>query len=120
MGEYWKPVNVTRREYIHPHHVNEGLKLAEWTWRGSAVLALLAAWSPEDDVRVVSDYGGDIRVTDKARESNTAVDYEEIGGWPELKAMPDVAPSDLAKLIVATVAPSIRYEDWHEAWKEPP
>ncbi len=39
MGEYWKPVNVTRREYIHPHHVNEGLKLTEWTWPGSASTA---------------------------------------------------------------------------------
>jgi len=27
MGEYWKPVNVTKREYIHPHDLYDGLKI---------------------------------------------------------------------------------------------
>lgn len=29
MGQYWKPVNLTKREYIHPHRLNVGLKLLE-------------------------------------------------------------------------------------------
>lgn len=38
MGEYWKPVNLTRGEFIHPHHVDCGLKLGEWwEWNGEPV-----------------------------------------------------------------------------------
>lgn len=29
MGQYWKPVNLTKREYIHPHRLSMGLKLLE-------------------------------------------------------------------------------------------
>jgi hypothetical protein len=58
MGEYWKPVNLTRGEFIHPHHMNCGLKLAEWNRVGSPVRRLMAQkWSETDDVRAVSDYG---------------------------------------------------------------
>lgn len=119
MGEYWKPINVTRRQYIHPHHVDEGLKLAEWTCRGSRVLALLAAWSPDDDVRVLSDYEGDIRVTSQARESTEKVEYEDLDAWDELQSLPEGADSNLAKLVVEAAAPRIPYPDWHEAWVGP-
>jgi hypothetical protein len=66
MGEYWKPINTTKREFVHPHRLGDGLKYAEWveqkdgrTWR--AVLAMIAAgrWSEDDDIRAASDAGSD-------------------------------------------------------------
>lgn len=57
MGEYWKPVNLTKREYIHPHDLGDGLKRGEWTQAGSATLALIAArWSDDDVIFDISDY----------------------------------------------------------------
>jgi len=29
MGQYWKPVNLTKREFINPHFLGAGLKLGE-------------------------------------------------------------------------------------------
>ncbi len=57
MGEYWKPVNVSRREYIHPHDHDCGLKLGEWDWEGSPVMKLIEErWGAHDTVVAVSDY----------------------------------------------------------------
>lgn len=57
MGEYWKPVNLTRREYIHPHDFGEGLKNGEWNHPGSGVMQLIKArWPSTDVVGAVSDY----------------------------------------------------------------
>lgn len=120
MGEYWKPVNVTRGECIHAHDVNEGLKLAEWTWPGSAVLALMASWSPEDDVRIVSDYEGDIRVTEAAKVATTEMTYEAACDLRQLKSAPEIVPpqpSPVAALVVKAAAPRIPYEAWHATWR---
>lgn len=65
MGEYWKPVNVTRMECIHPHDFNDGLKLGEWFHTGDFESATLKAlrklcagpWK-NDVVLIASDYGG--------------------------------------------------------------
>ena len=89
MGEYWKPVNVTRKEYVRAHRVDEGLKLSEWTWPGSRVMAIVATWGPTDDIRIVSDYYGDIRVTDAAKGSAIEASYdlcEEDPSWVSIES----------------------------------
>jgi hypothetical protein len=47
MGQYWKVVNLDRREYIHPHKLGAGLKLweqvANHPGTGAALLILCAA-----------------------------------------------------------------------------
>jgi hypothetical protein len=59
VGEYWKPVNLTRKEWIHPHDVEDGLKWGEWTATGSRTRELMAAlWPDTDTIVAVSDYGG--------------------------------------------------------------
>lgn len=64
MGEYWKPVNVTRKEFIHPHRLGNGLKLLEWNHPDTRVRKLMAErWPETDDVRAVSDYGGDMQLS---------------------------------------------------------
>lgn len=50
MGQYWIPVNLDKREYIHPHNLGGGLKLAEQlgTYPGTgAALIILCAAMPE-------------------------------------------------------------------------
>lgn len=65
MGEYWCPINVTRKEFVHPHRLDCGLKWGEWVHPGSnvfkAVEALVASgrWSWSDNIRIASDYGGE-------------------------------------------------------------
>jgi hypothetical protein len=48
MGQYWYPVNLTKKEFFHPHSISQGLKLCEIVWGGgpdvgSALALLLAA-----------------------------------------------------------------------------
>lgn len=68
MGEYFKPVNVTKKEFVHPHNVGDGLKWPEWVTRDSATMrrvkSLFAsgAWAKDDDVRIVSDYGTEAKL----------------------------------------------------------
>jgi hypothetical protein len=57
MGEYWKPVNLTKLEYIHPHDLNCGLKIGEWNSPGSRVMKLIdKRWGRNDVIVAVSDY----------------------------------------------------------------
>lgn len=78
MGEYWKPVNLTKKEFVHPHRLDCGLKLAEWNHPDSRVLRrieeLVASgeWDHSDKVAIVSDYGGTIPL-----EPFTALTNEE-------------------------------------------
>lgn len=58
MGEYFVAVNVTQRQYIHPHDLGEGAKKAEWVdnqdsdvWKQAR-----ARWSSNDEVLAVGDY----------------------------------------------------------------
>lgn len=47
MGQYWIPVNLDKREFIHPHKLGNGLKLweqfASHPGTGAALIALCAA-----------------------------------------------------------------------------
>lgn len=81
MGQYFKVVNLDKRELLHPHKFNEGLKLMEFahegrTLRGLAVLlsngnggnggdihssdSLVGSWAG-DRIVVAGDYGDDGR-----------------------------------------------------------
>ena len=42
MGEYWKPINLTKQEFVHPHELGCGLKLGEWNHPDSRVWLTVA------------------------------------------------------------------------------
>lgn len=48
MGQYWYPVNLDKREFVHPHRLGSGLKLGEQfgahPGTGTALLILTAAY----------------------------------------------------------------------------
>ena len=98
MGEYFKLANVTRREYIHPHRVDCGLKLPEWNypdspvWRRVAALKAAARWTDGDELRAVSDYGSVYRLTG-APKTDT---YDAHGNYDntDLVSLPQGAAED--------------------------
>lgn len=120
MGEYWKPINVTRKEYIYPHSHNAGLNLGEWLYGPKCrILALASRWSPTDDVRIVSDYDGDIRVTESAKTSDEVVTYFDADEKFSETQCPDGDPGSIPPRAFYEAAKSnIRYEDVHENWSE--
>lgn len=86
MGEYWKPVNVTRREYIHPHDLNCGLKLREWSYPDSRVMKMISErWSKTDTVVAVSDYG-DSHVITQVQMDDEIPSYDDLpsDGWKRI------------------------------------
>ena len=65
MGQYWLPVNISKREFIHPHKLECGLKLCEQlgTFGGTAqALIVLLAAEPEERG------GGDLRIDQLSRD----------------------------------------------------
>lgn len=61
MGQYFKAVNLDKRQVLHPHKFDQGLKLSEWVNTGSRTLTalglLLAGDWAGDRVAIVGDYG---------------------------------------------------------------
>lgn len=41
MGQYWKPVNLDKKEYMHAHHMGDGLKLLEQAYSTGGVMTAL-------------------------------------------------------------------------------
>lgn len=76
MGQYHWPVNLTKREFIHPHKFGDGLKLLEWgdSCSGTALglVILLAASNGRG--------GGDLHVPTDHPESE-ALGRCIIGRW---------------------------------------
>lgn len=91
MGEYWKPVNVDKRQQVHPHRVGDGLKWREWvseeqdepetepfdsdTRRTVQRLIQEGKRSADDEVRIVSDYGGSVPWLGK--RTNRSAEYDD-------------------------------------------
>jgi len=71
MGQYYFPVNVTKRQFIHPHKFSDGLKLLEFGSSGNATMLGLAILLADgngrgggdlmgvDDLPVVGSWAGD-------------------------------------------------------------
>jgi hypothetical protein len=60
MGQYYLIVNVTKKQFMHPHHFSSGMKLMEWSYVGNyltnALHNLLYNEWKGDEVYVVGDY----------------------------------------------------------------
>lgn len=125
MGEYWMPVNLTKKTYVHAHRVDEGLKLGEWGNPHSAVLAILSRWSHEDDIRVVSDYGGDLRITPAAKAGEDRAElYDLIQDDPafvNLTSLEGTPNTVLLRAFFEAAEPHMRdrgyYDEWRDEWQ---
>ena len=56
MGQYYLICNLDKREYLHPHRFNEGLKAREWLYSGRVPRALSVLLIDGD-----GGGGGDVR-----------------------------------------------------------
>ena len=45
MGQYYKIVNVKKRQYLNPHMFNDGMKLMEFGMSAGGTLTALAVFS---------------------------------------------------------------------------
>lgn len=91
MGQYWKLVNLDKKEYVHPHNLGTGLKLweqlANHPGTGAALVVLCAAM-PE------ARGGGDLDLDKNwhGTERDEAMAKKEIdGGTPG--PMPEAYPA---------------------------
>ena len=96
MGQYWKLVNLTRKEWVNPHTVGAGLKLREQIGThpgtGAAMLILCAAMGPKGAAEARG--GGDLDPGDRDRRQPLAVEADKA------RALLDDAPEtyeDIAK-----------------------
>lgn len=58
MGQYWIPVNLTKREFVHPHRLGAGLKLWEQihTHPGGVLTAVMLLCVAEREPRGGGDF----------------------------------------------------------------
>lgn len=89
MGEYFRAVNFTRREFIDPFD-NEPwtVKRGWWLHPGHPAAHLLARWAPTDDVRFIGDEGAEIQHTGSPGEVTPFEFYYELDNeyaWLKLR-----------------------------------
>ena len=86
MGQYYKCVNLTKKEVIEPHDYNNGLKLMEFSWEGNEVVKvleyMLATDWKGDEVYVCGDYADEDYYNLSDNFKHIIIDSEEI---PEYK-----------------------------------
>jgi len=132
MGQYWKLVNLDKKEYVHPHRVGCGLKLGEQIsshpGTGTALLILCAAMPAsrgngdlQADPGVVGRWAGDriALVGDYAEHDDLPDEFEaesiykrcsEDGDYEDITDM--IVPVIERELNVKFVNPSGGWGHW--------
>lgn len=119
MGQYWKAVNLDKKEFIHPHELGSGLKLWEIIANGEAgvgvALCILLADMPEPrgggDLQpnpFIGRWAGDrvALVGDYSREGDKChVNPVEIDGFVNITA-------DVAEIIELELDGKYEGEGW--------
>lgn len=137
MGQYWYPVNLTKRECIHPHKLGAGLKLWEQLAASpgvGAALIILCAAMPEPrgggDFDLDENWHGPERTFPKHNvtpgpmpEDYAAIAKRTIGRWAgdrialvgDYAKDTDLAPDDHASTIYERCQPQTR-----DVWNNKP
>jgi len=133
MGEYFKLYNKTKNQSINPHRVGNGLKIGEWLYTGSDVLASLQSlvdsgeWARDDEYFAVSDYGSALALSvsgkcDAEVYGDDSLDVMPPGikttgsgwvdsDWPEGKPVFDKTILPLAGKVFSTYYKGESWED---------
>ena len=128
MGQYWKPVNLTKREFINPHRLASGLKLWEILSNdhvGKALVVLTAAM-PEprgggdlqenptigrwagDQIAIIGDYAKD---SDLASSPVPASEIYGLCGEPD-------GFTDITDQVCAVIEKELEGKFVGEGWRE--
>jgi len=86
MGQYWMPVNLDKKEYMHAHQMGDGLKLLEQAWStGGVATALVMLLAPLPERRGGGDPGD---TTTVGRWAGDRIVF--VGDYSEDSDMPDI------------------------------
>jgi hypothetical protein len=89
MGQYYKPINIDKKEFVYSHNYNNGLKLMEHSWIGNDFVGvienLIAEGGDWHGDRIV--WAGDYADPDKGRKNNL---YSIIGDKEGNEIQPEV------------------------------
>lgn len=92
MGQYYKVANLDKKQIIHPHRFDDGMKLREFgcsslgTMTGLAILLAVGNGQGGGDLRsnhpIIGSWAGD-RI---AIVGDSAEDYKEISKWTDVSS----------------------------------
>lgn len=128
MGQYWIPVNLTKKEYINPHKLGCGMKLWEQTASGLGTgnaLIILCAAMPEargggdleedpiigrwagDQIALVGDYAEDSDLPKKFKASSIYGNCCDEGSY-----------TDVTDAVCAVIERELNGKFVGEGWRE--
>lgn len=83
MGQYYKIVNVKKKQYLNPHAFGSGLKLMEFGVDGMSVMAGLAILLADGNGRGGGDLNSDNPIVGSWAGDNIVIagDYADNGKW---------------------------------------
>ena len=85
MGQYYKIVNLDKREYLNPHDFDDGLKLVEFGYSGGGAMAGLAALLADGNGEGAGDIKSDSPLIGSWAGDRIVIagDYAELGKFFE-------------------------------------
>jgi hypothetical protein len=100
MGQYYYIVNITNKQYIHPHRFGDGLKLLEFGCSGNGTMTALALLLADGNGRgggdlrsddpIIGSWAGDrIVVTGDYADEENFLEETEIRAWRDRSGAPD-------------------------------
>ena len=127
MGQYHLTVNLTKKEFIHPHHLGDGLKLMEQAGSsegtGAALLLLLAASNGRgggdaEAHPLIGSWAGDriAVVGDYADDADFATGIEGIGAGQVYAACLDGVFKDISHGIGEVLEKEFGFKLAGEGW----
>jgi hypothetical protein len=124
MGQYYKIVNLDKREYLHPHKCGDGLKLMEFGLSGDGTMACLAILLADGNGRgggdldsnhpIIGSWAGDrIVITGDYADEGKFVDTPDANLYAALTDNPNY--TDVSEKAIAALGDD---EYFKETWEE--
>lgn len=130
MGQYWKPVNLDKKEFLDPHKLGCGLKLMEqasiFPGTGTALLLLLASSNkrrgggdPDDGHAVVGRWAGDriVMIGQYAEDGDFPVREGELGAskiYEDLKYSYKDISDEVCAVLEHEIGGKFVGDDWRD------
>lgn len=85
MGQYYRIINLTKREYLDPHYFGDGLKLMEFALSGFGTMAALGILLASGNGRGGGDLRSESRIVGSWAGDKIVIggDYDDPGKWCE-------------------------------------
>lgn len=85
MGQYFKVVNLDKRQYLHPHKFHDGLKLMEFGSSSDGTMCALAILLADSNGRGGGDCRSDNPLIGSWAGDHIVItgDYADAGQWSE-------------------------------------